>query len=191
MRQHSRQAGSNPQFRRRARPCLEEMESRLLLSVSPSLLKNLNLQPASSDPAHFLTINGITYFSANDGVHGIELWRTNGASAGTYMVKDINPNGGSDPTDLVNVNGRLLFQAGKYHEQLWVCDGTAAGTKLLRIFDQGRAGGAVVGDITLLGNFAVFIAGDVSLGTGIWRTDGTAPAPIKSRTWRMSQVSPL
>jgi hypothetical protein len=46
MRQQSRrQSGSNNRLHRRARPCLEEMENRLLLSVSPSLLKNLDLQP--------------------------------------------------------------------------------------------------------------------------------------------------
>jgi ELWxxDGT repeat protein len=30
-------------------------------------------------------------FSADDGVHGIELRITNGTRAGTHMVKDINP----------------------------------------------------------------------------------------------------
>ena len=31
------------------------------------------------------------YFQANDGMNGIELWRSDGTSAGTNLVKDINP----------------------------------------------------------------------------------------------------
>ena len=35
---------------------------------------------------------------ANDGVHGLELWKSNGTAAGTVLVKDINPgSAGSDP----------------------------------------------------------------------------------------------
>jgi len=41
-----------------------------------------------------VTINGISYFVADDGTGGgWELWRTDGTTAGTYMVKNINPCG--------------------------------------------------------------------------------------------------
>jgi ELWxxDGT repeat protein len=40
--------------------------------------------------------NGKLYFAANDGVHGFELWSTDGTSAGTSMVVDINPEPGED-----------------------------------------------------------------------------------------------
>jgi ELWxxDGT repeat protein len=39
-------------------------------------------------------INNIVYFGAFDGIHGMELWRSDGTNAGTYMVKDINPGQG-------------------------------------------------------------------------------------------------
>lgn len=38
-------------------------------------------------------MNGVLFFKANDGVHGGELWKSNGTEAGTVMVKDIDPVG--------------------------------------------------------------------------------------------------
>ena len=44
-------------------------------------------------------MNGTLFFAANDGMHGVELWKSDGTAAGTVLVKDINPgSGGSDPS---------------------------------------------------------------------------------------------
>ncbi len=32
-------------------------------------------------------------FAADDGVHGSELWTSNGTAAGTFMIADISPGG--------------------------------------------------------------------------------------------------
>jgi ELWxxDGT repeat protein len=40
-------------------------------------------------------LRSVSFFLANDGVHGMELWKTDGTPGGTAMVKDINP-GASD-----------------------------------------------------------------------------------------------
>ena len=46
--------------------------------------ESVNIATAEGLTAH----RGLAYFVANDGVHGNELWRTNGSVDGTYMVKD-------------------------------------------------------------------------------------------------------
>lgn len=43
---------------------------------------------------------GTLFFTAFEGVHGRELWRSDGTEAGTVLVDDIRPGGlGSDPGD--------------------------------------------------------------------------------------------
>jgi ELWxxDGT repeat protein len=85
-------------------------------------------------------LNNIVYFFSSDGVNGIEFWRSDGTSAGTFMVKDINPGAGSSytgsfmnmPNIFVNC-GKLYFRAddGTHGDELWSSDGTNPGTQML------------------------------------------------------------
>src|SRR6516225_6711661 len=74
---------------------LEVLEARFLPSLTPHLLKDINPGSGSSGPAAFVQVNGVAFFAASDGVHGMELWKSNGTGAGTVLVKDIRP-GSSD-----------------------------------------------------------------------------------------------
>ena len=42
-------------------------------------------------PEKFTVVGSVAFFYANDGVHGMELWKTDGTPSGTLMVKDIVP----------------------------------------------------------------------------------------------------
>ena len=80
---------------RSTRPAFEQLESRELLSGNPvdvgaGVIRNV-IGSQSSNPKYVATVNNTLYFTADDGVHGRELWRTDGTPANTCLVKDINP----------------------------------------------------------------------------------------------------
>src|SRR2546421_11123007 len=73
------------------RPLVERLEDRVTPSTSLFQVDDLVSAPASSQPAHFVNVNGTLFFAADDGVHGTELWKSDGTEAGTALVKDILP----------------------------------------------------------------------------------------------------
>jgi len=66
---------------------------------------------------HTLVIGGTLYFVANDGAHGNEVWRSDGTTAGTFMIGDINTEdpvvdyAEHDISHLINYNGSLFVSA--------------------------------------------------------------------------------
>ena len=43
-----------------------------------------------SNPSGFLELNGKMFFTADNGINGIEPWISDGTETGTFMLKDIN-----------------------------------------------------------------------------------------------------
>ena len=71
-----------------------------------------------SYPYSFTEFKEKLYFTANDGDNGTELWVTDGTTAGTQLVKDINPGSGnfsyaysSSPRNLTVIGDELFFSA--------------------------------------------------------------------------------
>ncbi|MBX3414754.1 MAG: hypothetical protein KF708_18850 [Pirellulales bacterium] len=97
--------------------------------VSPGII--------SSHPRNLVNVGGVLYFTANDGTHGRELWKSDGSETGTVMVKDLSPGTtGDGPYGLTNFNGTLFFTGFTDNNAglrtLWKTDGTAGGTVLVR-----------------------------------------------------------
>jgi ELWxxDGT repeat protein len=131
-----------------------------------------------TDPRNLLAAQNQVFFIADNPTTGVELYRTDGTAAGTILVKDIravdNSNLDFIYDDIRNfkVDGnKLYFQAGFYFqpaEDVWVTDGTTAGTVLVHETSM---------NIHFLGNlngrmhFTQWISAEE--GLRVYATDGT------------------
>ena len=130
-----------------------------------------------------LLIGTTLYFNETDPDHGTELWKTDGTSAGTVLVRDINPGANSSiPSNLTNVNGTLYFSAtdGTNGTELWKSDGTSAGTVLVRDINPGP-NGSIPSNLTNINGTLYFSATDGTNGTELWKSDGTSAGTVLVR----------
>ena len=74
---------------------------------------------------------------------------------------------------VVTVKDKIWMAAGPLGEQLWVSDGTAAGSRLVKDLHVGP-NPATMGAFTPLADQTLFVASDGATGRELWRTDGTA-----------------
>jgi ELWxxDGT repeat protein len=165
--------------------CLAKLSS----AQMPYIVKDINKGGIAS-VNNLISANGILFFTAYDTgyAHGEELWRSDGTAAGTYLVKDINPGGGSSEiTGMINVNGTLYFRATDDSgiRRLWKSDGTEQGT--IAVSTEVSANGY----ITNVGNTIYFMGNTSTYGTELWKTDGTAGGTMMVKDINPGSGSPF
>lgn len=151
-----------------------------LFSQPFNLLKDINPGSDGSSYLNFTRINGVLFFRPDDGIHGDELWKTNGTAAGTTLVKDINPGSNGSELDLfTNVNGVLYFVAndGTHGTELWKSDGTEAGTVMIKDINAGN-NASFPTSLYNVNGLLYFNANDGTNGQELWKTDGTATGTV-------------
>ena len=140
--------------------------------------------PNSGSPARLTASGGLLFFTATDGVDGVELWRSDGTESGTFQLNDIQPGGGDafygDDNSLTDVDGTLFFAAENdtTGKELWVSDGTQDGTELVRDIRAGSVGSITNGYFTSFQGELYFAADDGSVGTELWKSDGTEDGTV-------------
>ena len=154
-----------------------------MLALAPELFVDVAPGGFSSAPDNITSVGSTIFFSAGTAANGTELWKTDGTSAGTVLVKDINPTGTgganpSTPTQFTNVNGTLFFVAtnGTNGRELWKSDGTSGGTVMVQDIRSG-ANDSYINYLTNVSGTLFFRANNTGVnginGTELWKSDGT------------------
>ncbi len=164
-------------------------------AAGTTMVEDIYPGAAGSGADSLVVLNNIAYFAANDGTHGTELWRSDGTAAGTYQVKDIYPGeerffdwdtyqyqtriASSGPAGFTLVNGKLYFSANSTYGpgELWVTNGTAAGTTLVKDIFPGSDWdeipyGSGSHSLTNLNGTLYFISTN-GFGPRLWKSNGT------------------
>ncbi len=133
-------------------------------------------------------LNGKMYFAGADNVNGTELWVSDGTGAGTVLLKDIRPTAGGfnsgNPHDFTLMGNQVYFSAedGVNGEELWVTDGTNAGTQLFKDIELGAASSNPK-DFFMYNSEIYFRTGSIVGTTKLNKTDGTALGTIVLETF--------
>ena len=134
------------------------------------LVKDINPGVGNLNFGNPIVLNGKLYFLGYDGA-AIKLFVSDGTAAGTYSM------GASlqQAQGMTAYNGKLYFNGtdGTHGNELWVSDGTEAGTQMLIDINTG-AHGSLPSDFIIMGGKLYFSAGTDATLRELWVTDGTA-----------------
>ena len=142
------------------------------------LVKDIN--PAafnSGSPASLVNVNGTLFFTANSDSpsnNTFELWKSDGTTAGTEMVRDLEGDPNFDISNMQAIGDQLYFSFddGVHGRELWTSDGSPFGTKMVKDINPGPADGKP-GQLLEYNGLLYFKANNGVNGIELWRTDGT------------------
>lgn len=140
---------------------------------TPALVQTAGSSLIAETPVNLVATSSFLYFAGLTTNEGIELWRTDGSTAGTILVKDIWPGHLSNfnTSKIVAVGDTVYFSAndGVTGEELWKSSGTEATTVLVKDIVPGP-------DSSFPGGFFNW-NGELAFNS-VWTSDGTSAGTI-------------
>ena len=136
---------------------------------------------AGTPMADFLTLGDTILFNGVTDTGDFEMWRTDGTAGGTFLLKEIASSEALSQHQFtgfsqVTAGGLLYFTAldPALGTELFISDGSAEGTRLLReIFPGNAPFGPAPTQLTAFGDRVLFTADDGKNGRELWLSDGT------------------
>lgn len=153
------------------------------VDATTGAIQTLADRTARSNPVapSFRIVGQQAYFILNDALSGKELWRTDGSSVGTSLVKDIySGNAASAPASFKRLTGGVAFQAERSvlegHEP-WVWLPGEPQPFYLGDFSNGPVDTSASEFVQL--NGITYFTAPGSAGRHLYRTDGTAAGTVQ------------
>lgn len=142
--------------------------------VTTTMVKDINPGITnSSSPENFCNVNGTLFFTAYEHTNGTQLWKSDGSSAGTVMVKNIDINGNyTSFSETMSSNGLVFFMTNS-SRKLWRSDGTATGTFLLYDAGTNYMGGNSSHNMISFKNKMYFKGFEYQGDGELWESDGS------------------
>lgn len=147
----------------------------LIEDIRPGPTESVVTGPALLPPVQLTALGGLAYFVANDGVHGYEVWRSDGTAPGTFMPLDVTSASSIVlPRIGARIGGELFYLA--VHSSgtgstVWRTDGATPGT--VAVAERPTTPSSDPQGFADLGGIAYFSAFTQAAGRELWRSDGT------------------
>jgi ELWxxDGT repeat protein len=145
----------------------------VLTAQNLTLVKDINLGVINNSfPSYLTNHNGKIYFRAGNG-ESHKLYESDGTDAGTFLVGPTENSAGVI-WNLISYNGSLIFSYddGINGSELWISDGTNAGTMMLLDINPGSLGSQPE-YFTICNGLLFFQASNPTRTQGLWVSDGT------------------
>lgn len=163
------------------------------------MVEDINPGPGGTYVLRAGALGSAIYFSAYDGVHGEELWISNGTAAGTYLVADIWPESTPDatfaysskPEQFVALSPQMYFVAGHRedplrppnHEiNLWLSNGQPGNASMVENYKL--ALDKSLQDSALMDGSLMIAGWDEIYGVELWKVAGGSGT-------RITDIEPL
>ena len=158
-----------------------------------TLVEDINPGPGGTYMFRAGALGYAIYFNAYDGVHGEELWVSDGTALGTYLVADIWPDTtydesgaySSNPQQFIAGSGGMYFMAAHREEpldppihdiNLWLSDGNPGNASIVSGFELALVN-SLENAVVMGGN--LMIAGwDDTQGIELWRISSGSPTRL-------------